>query len=37
MKQTTVQTAWKKPEIRRLGQIKDVAGANNAGSQGGKS
>ena len=37
MKQTTVQKAWKKPQINRLGQIRDVAGPNNTGSQGGKS
>ena len=25
---------WTKPEVRRLGQIKDVAGAQGAGAQG---
>ena len=25
---------WSKPEVRRLGQIKDVAGAQGAGAQG---
>jgi hypothetical protein len=25
---------WAKPEIRRLGEIKDVAGAQGAGTQG---
>ena len=24
---------WSKPEVRRLGQIKDVAGAQGAGTQ----
>ena len=26
---------WSKPDIRRLGQIQDVAGAQGAGAQGG--
>lgn len=26
--------AWTKPEIRRLGEMKDVAGAQAAGAQG---
>ena len=25
---------WSKPEVRRLGQIKDVAGAQGVGTQG---
>ena len=25
--------AWRKPEIKRLGEIKDVAGAQGAGGQ----
>ena len=29
------QRVWIKPEIRRLGTIKDVAGAQGAGTQGG--
>lgn len=29
------QRIWIKPEIRRLGAIKDVAGAQGAGTQGG--
>ena len=27
--------SWSKPEIKRLGAIKDVAGAQGAGAQGG--
>jgi len=35
MKHTTVQKAWKKPEIKRLGELKDVrAGTNTATSNG---
>lgn len=35
MKKETVRPrAWTKPEIRRLGEIKDVAGAQGAGAQG---
>jgi hypothetical protein len=26
--------AWTRPELRRLGEIKDVAGAQGAGAQG---
>ena len=38
MKQSAVKpNAWTKPEINRLGEIKDVAGPNNTGGQGGKS
>jgi hypothetical protein len=33
MKQTTRTKAWTKPEIRRLGVIKDVAGAEVAKAQ----
>jgi len=29
--------AWTKPKLKRLGEIKDVAGPNNTGGQGGKS
>ena len=29
--------SWTKPEVKRLGTMKDVAGPNNTGSQGGKS
>ena len=36
MRQKSVKpNEWSKPEIRRLGKIKDVAGAQGAGSQGG--
>ena len=28
---------WTKPEIERLGEIRDVAGPSNVGTQGGKS
>ena len=35
MKQTTVQKAWKKPELKRLGELRDVrAGTNTATSNG---
>jgi len=38
MKHTTVQKAWKKPEIKRLGELKDIrAGTNTATSNGGMS
>jgi hypothetical protein len=33
-KETVRPRAWTKPEIRRLGEIKDVAGAQGAGTQG---
>jgi len=29
----TTQRKWTKPELRRLGEIKDVANAQGAGSQ----
>jgi hypothetical protein len=32
-KDATTSKQWTKPEIRRLGKIKDVAGAQGAGSQ----
>ena len=32
---TTRPKGWTKPEIKRLGEIKDVAGAQGAGAQGG--
>jgi hypothetical protein len=36
MKQHLVKPgAWTKPEIRRLGEIKDVAGPSGVGTQGG--
>lgn len=28
------RTRWEKPELKRLGKIKDVAGAQGAGTQG---
>lgn len=34
MKEATRQKAWTKPEIRRLGEIKDVAGDQGPGPQG---
>jgi hypothetical protein len=33
-KESVVLRAWRKPEIRRLGEIRDVAGAEGAGAQG---
>ncbi len=33
-KDTTKSKEWTKPQLRRLGQIKDVAGAQGAGAQG---
>jgi len=33
-KETTRSKIWTKPEIRRLGEIKDVAGAQGVGAQG---
>jgi hypothetical protein len=33
----TKPSAWTKPELKRLGEIKDVAGPNNTGGQGSKS
>ena len=33
-KETIVQKLWTKPEIRRLGEIKDVAGAETPLAQG---
>jgi hypothetical protein len=36
MKKEAVQSSeWTKPEVRRLGEIKDVAGNQGAGTQGG--
>ena len=32
--ETTRRQVWTKPEIKRLGEIKDVAGAQGAGAQG---
>jgi hypothetical protein len=32
-KDTITSKQWTKPEIRRLGKIKDVAGVQGAGSQ----
>jgi hypothetical protein len=29
--------AWTKPELKRIGVIKDVSGPDNVGTQGGKS
>lgn len=38
MKQSVIKpSAWTKPEIKRLGEIRDVAGPDNTGGQGGKS
>ena len=34
MKKESSLRAWRKPEIRRLGEIRDVAGAEGAGAQG---
>ena len=35
MKQKSVRASdWKKPQIKKLGKIKDVAGAQGAGAQG---
>lgn len=35
MKKKTVKLRdWTKPEVRRLGDIKDIAGAQGAGAQG---
>lgn len=35
MKKDTVKRTWAKPQIKRLGEIKDVAGAQGAGAQAG--
>ncbi|MGZ2411606.1 hypothetical protein ACUXST_001003 [Sphingomonas sp. F9_3S_D5_B_2] len=34
-KETVTLKEWTKPELRRLGEIKDVAAAQGAGAQGG--
>jgi hypothetical protein len=34
---TTKQKAWTKPQVKRLGKIKDIHGASGSGTQGGKS
>ena len=33
-KETATRKTWTKPELKRIGQIKDVAGPNGFGSQG---
>ena len=33
MKKGAIRPGWTKPEIRRLGEIKDVAGPTGTGSQ----
>jgi hypothetical protein len=33
-KGTTRPKGWTKPQVKRLGEIKDVAGAQGAGAQG---
>jgi hypothetical protein len=34
-KETTKRKAWTKPQITRLGELKDVAGPSGSGTQGG--
>jgi hypothetical protein len=37
MAKDTARKIWNKPALNRLGAIKDIAGPNNVGTQGGKS